>query len=169
MFHITTINFINWKPQPNLAFYKCSESTRTQKKYCLSQQKKQRKYCINTTNTNNNNSNTITVHYVLPWTTTSSSTTTVWQILKLGLIKVFFSSRVLNAIDQSKMSRYFHIYDPERISSTCVFPAFMHENALGQNSQNFLCKFFIFFVTLGLKILRLYWLYVVFEADINKS
>jgi len=39
---------------------------------------------------------------------------------------------------------------------------------LGQNSQNFLSKFVRFFVTLGLNILRLKWLNVVFEADINK-
>ncbi len=42
-------------------------------------------------------------------------------------------------------------------------------NFLGGNSQNFLSKFLIFFVTLGLKILRLKWLKVVFEADINKK
>jgi len=38
---------------------------------------------------------------------------------------------------------------------------------LGRNSQNFLSKFVLFFVTFGLEILRLYWLKVVFEADIN--
>jgi len=37
------------------------------------------------------------------------------------------------------------------------------------NSQNFLCKFLNFFVTLGLKILVLQCLKVFFEADINKS
>jgi len=40
--------------------------------------------------------------------------------------------------------------------------------ALSRNSQNFLRKFLIFFVTLGLKILRLYWVKVVFEADMKK-
>ncbi len=39
----------------------------------------------------------------------------------------------------------------------------------GGNSKNFLSKFVRFFLTLGLKILRLQWLKVVFEADINKS
>jgi len=39
-------------------------------------------------------------------------------------------------------------------------------NQLGGNSQNFLQKFVIFIVTLDLKILRLNWLNVVFEADI---
>ncbi len=42
-------------------------------------------------------------------------------------------------------------------------------NNLGGDSQIFLCKFVIFFVTLGLKVLRLLGLKVVFEADINKS
>ncbi len=40
---------------------------------------------------------------------------------------------------------------------------------LGGNSQNFLCKFVRFFVTLGLKILRLFRLKVLFKADIFKS
>ncbi len=39
----------------------------------------------------------------------------------------------------------------------------------GGDSQNFLRKFLIFFLTLGLKILRLKWLKVVFEADIIKG
>jgi len=38
-----------------------------------------------------------------------------------------------------------------------------------RNSQNFLGKFERFFLTLGLKILRLLWLRVVFEVDISKS
>jgi len=37
------------------------------------------------------------------------------------------------------------------------------------NSQNFLSKFIRFFVTLGLKILRLLRLKVFFEADIIKT
>ncbi len=41
--------------------------------------------------------------------------------------------------------------------------------ALGGNSQNFLCKFVRFFVTLGLKIFRLFRLKVLFEADIIKE
>jgi hypothetical protein len=40
---------------------------------------------------------------------------------------------------------------------------------LGGNSQNFLHKFVRFFVTLGIKILRLFKLKVLFEANINKS
>jgi len=39
---------------------------------------------------------------------------------------------------------------------------------LGGNSQNFLQKFVRFFVTLGIKILRLIRLKVLFEADIIK-
>jgi hypothetical protein len=39
---------------------------------------------------------------------------------------------------------------------------------LGGNSQNFLGQFVRFFITLGLKILRLFRLKVVFEADIIK-
>jgi len=39
----------------------------------------------------------------------------------------------------------------------------------GGNSQNILCKFIRFFLTLVLKILRLFWFKVVFEADINKG
>jgi len=39
----------------------------------------------------------------------------------------------------------------------------------GGNSQNFLCKFLILFVTSGLKILRLFRFKVVFEADIIKG
>jgi len=42
-------------------------------------------------------------------------------------------------------------------------------NEQGGDSQNFLCKFIIFFVTLGLKILRLFRLKVVFETDIIKG
>jgi len=42
------------------------------------------------------------------------------------------------------------------------------ENLSG-NSQNFLGKFVRFFVTLGLKILRLFRLTVLFEADIIKG
>ncbi len=42
-------------------------------------------------------------------------------------------------------------------------------NHLGGDSQNFLRKFLIFFVTLGLKILRLFWLKFLFEADIIKG
>jgi len=38
----------------------------------------------------------------------------------------------------------------------------------GGDSQNFLQKFVRFFVTLGLKILRLFRLRVLFEADIIK-
>jgi len=37
---------------------------------------------------------------------------------------------------------------------------------LGGNSQNFLGEFIRFFVTLGLKILRLFRLKVLFEADL---
>jgi len=37
------------------------------------------------------------------------------------------------------------------------------------NSQNFLGKFVRFFLTLGLKILRLFRLKVLFEADIIKG
>jgi len=37
----------------------------------------------------------------------------------------------------------------------------------GWDSQNFLHKFVRFFVTLGIKILRLFRLKVIFEADIN--
>jgi len=40
---------------------------------------------------------------------------------------------------------------------------------LGQNLQNFFGKFVRFFVTLGLNNLRLEWLKVVYEADVNKS
>jgi len=40
---------------------------------------------------------------------------------------------------------------------------------LSENSQNFLGKFVRFFVTLGLKILRLFRLTVLFEADIIKG
>jgi len=40
---------------------------------------------------------------------------------------------------------------------------------LGGNSQNFLHKFVRFFLTLGLKIFKLQWLKVVFEADIIKG
>ncbi len=40
---------------------------------------------------------------------------------------------------------------------------------LGGDSQNFLNKFVRFFVTLGLKILRLLRLKVLFEADIIKG
>jgi hypothetical protein len=43
---------------------------------------------------------------------------------------------------------------------------------LGGDSQNFLRKFVRFFVTLGLKILkllRLFWLKVIFEEDIIKG
>jgi len=40
---------------------------------------------------------------------------------------------------------------------------------LGRNSQNFLGKFLIFFIILGLKILRLFWFQVIFEADIIKG
>jgi len=40
---------------------------------------------------------------------------------------------------------------------------------MGRNSQNYLGKFLRFFITLGLKILRLLRLKVVFEVDINKS
>jgi hypothetical protein len=40
---------------------------------------------------------------------------------------------------------------------------------LGGDSQYFLHKFIIFFVTLGLKILRLFRLKVLFEADIIKE
>jgi len=40
---------------------------------------------------------------------------------------------------------------------------------LGGDSQNFLGKFVRFFVTLGLKILRLFILKVLFEADIIKG
>jgi len=40
---------------------------------------------------------------------------------------------------------------------------------LGGDSQNFLRKFVRFFVTLGLKILRLFWLKVLFGADIIKG
>jgi len=40
---------------------------------------------------------------------------------------------------------------------------------LGGESQNFLCKYVIFLVTLGLKILRLLWLKVLFKADIIKG
>jgi len=39
---------------------------------------------------------------------------------------------------------------------------------LGGNSQNFLLKFIRFFVTLGLKILRLFRFKVVFEANVIK-
>ncbi len=39
----------------------------------------------------------------------------------------------------------------------------------GGDSQNYLCKFVGFFVTLGLKILRLFRLKVLFEADIIKG
>jgi len=39
----------------------------------------------------------------------------------------------------------------------------------GGNSKNFLDKFIIFFVTLGLKISKFLRLKVVFEADANKS
>jgi len=42
-------------------------------------------------------------------------------------------------------------------------------NEQGGDSQNFLCKFIIFFVTLGLKILTLFRLKVVFETDIIKG
>jgi len=52
------------------------------------------------------------------------------------------------------------------ISSTCLCPVFGNANALGGDSQNFLRKFVRFFVTLGLKILRLNLLKVLFEADI---
>jgi len=41
-------------------------------------------------------------------------------------------------------------------------------NRQGGNSQNFFSKFVRFFVTLGLKILRLSRLKVVFETDIIK-
>jgi len=41
--------------------------------------------------------------------------------------------------------------------------------AQGENSQNFLRKFVRFFFTLGLKILRLFRLKVLFEADIIKG
>jgi len=44
-----------------------------------------------------------------------------------------------------------------------------HFLSLGENSQNFLGKFVRFFVTLGLKILRLFRLKVLFEADIIKG
>jgi len=47
--------------------------------------------------------------------------------------------------------------------------SFFNLRSLCGDSQNFLCKFVRFFVTLGLKILRLFWLKVIFEADINKS
>jgi len=40
---------------------------------------------------------------------------------------------------------------------------------LGGYSHDFLCKFLRFFVSLGLKILRLVQLKAVIEADINKS
>jgi len=40
---------------------------------------------------------------------------------------------------------------------------------LSGNSQNFLCKFVRFFVSLGLKIVILLRLKVVFEADIIKK
>ncbi len=39
----------------------------------------------------------------------------------------------------------------------------------GRNLQNFLSKFKGFLVILGLKILRLFWLKVLFEADIIKG
>jgi len=40
---------------------------------------------------------------------------------------------------------------------------------LGGDSQNLLQKFVRFFITLGLKILRLFRLKVLFEADIIKG
>jgi len=43
---------------------------------------------------------------------------------------------------------------------------FLKLSGLGGDSQNFLCKFVRFFVTLGLKILRLFMLKVLFEADV---
>jgi len=42
-------------------------------------------------------------------------------------------------------------------------------NFLGGDSQNFLGKFIRFFVTLGLKILRLFELKIFFEANIIKG
>jgi len=45
----------------------------------------------------------------------------------------------------------------------------IQRSRLGGNSQNFLQKFVRFFITLGLKILKLLKLRVVFEAYINKS
>jgi len=45
----------------------------------------------------------------------------------------------------------------------------MYDKGLGGDSQNFLHKFVRFFITLGLKILRLFGLGVLFEANIIKG
>jgi len=63
------------------------------------------------------------------------------------------------------------------IFSNCIFTQNIKMNFfsvikvkhLGGNSQNFLWKFVRFFLTLGLKILRLFGLKVLFEADIIKG
>jgi len=49
------------------------------------------------------------------------------------------------------------------------FVARVRLKLLGGDSQNFLGKFVRFFVTLGLKILRLFRLKVLFEAEIIKG
>ncbi len=41
--------------------------------------------------------------------------------------------------------------------------------AQGGDSQNFLGKFVRFFVTLSLKILKLFWLKLLFEANVIKG
>jgi len=53
----------------------------------------------------------------------------------------------------------------------CLKPSlcFYIDGCQGRNSQNYLGVFVRFFVTPGLKILRLKWLKVVFDADIIKG
>ncbi len=54
---------------------------------------------------------------------------------------------------------FYHLFfslTPSLSSSPLILSSSLtHPLSLGGNSQNFLCKFLIFFVTLGLKILRL--------------
>ena len=75
--------------------YCLKNNIKLRKKYCLinnNRQHKVRKTTVWTTTLPSQPP--VTTITTLPTTTTTTPTTTSWRILKLGLIKVFFSSRV---------------------------------------------------------------------------
>ncbi len=68
-----------------------------------------------------------------------------------------------------RIGRYRYLRSRPHSRTIHTWPGMKYLIWQGGNSQNFFGKFVRFFVTLGLKILRLFRLKVVFEADIMKS